>query len=131
MKWFNTSIFRVVLYICVPAAAITYLYSAGQGRRSSVFASRANHSQVHRPYSKCELTCPLPGGWRADRKDGKLWLTHYNLDRSIADSLFFNCVEDLYAWVEAHPDCCDVDVDKLVSEALRDAPPVSAIELTE
>jgi len=131
MKWFNTSTFRVVLYICAPAAAITYLYSAGQDSRSSVFASRTNHSQVRRPHSKCELICPLPRGWRADREDGKLWLTHYNLDGSIADSLFFNRVEDLHAWVEAHPDCCDVDVDRLVSEALRDAPPVSTIELAK
>ena len=47
--------------------------------------------------------------WRADWSGGKLQITHYNPNGSAADSLHFDSVENLCDWIEAHPDCCDVD----------------------
>ncbi|MHC4070620.1 MAG: hypothetical protein ACYSWW_21800 [Planctomycetota bacterium] len=77
------------------------------------------------------LSHPLPQGWQAGWSGGKLWITHYNPDGSVADCLPFDSLAGLYDWLEAHPDCCDVDVDKLASEALREAPPVSTVELVK
>lgn len=91
--------------------------------------SRTNDPQVWRPSRECELTLPIPDGWRAEWKGETLWLTHYNLDGSVADSLPFQGVEHLHAWVEAHPDCCDVDVDKSVQEQSGDALTSSTAEL--
>ena len=55
----------------------------------------------------------LPEDWQAQWNGGLLWITHYNPNGTVADCLAFKDVEDYHNWVYAHPDFCDVDVQKL------------------
>jgi len=137
MKRFNTSVGKIALLALVIAVALTGLYSAGAGYIEPQIGHllRPNASGQDRgPQDRgaspgVTLAYPLPQGWRADWSGGKLWITHYNPDGSVADSLPFDSLESLYVWYEAHPDCCDVDVDKLMREAPEDIMPVSTGEL--
>ena len=119
------------MFACLPVAMIAYLLSTGLDNRWSALVSRTKDSQVWRPSRECELTLLLADGWRAEWKGETLWLTHYNPDGRVADSLPFHSVEHLHAWVEAHPDCCDVDVDKDVREQLGNAVTNSTAELIQ
>jgi hypothetical protein len=135
MKRFETSMFRTVLLACVIAVVLTGLYAAGAeyiepqiGRFLRPNASRQyDGPQDHRTSLGLALAQPLPQGWQADWSGGKLWITHYNPDGSVADTLPFDSVESLSNWLEAHPDCCDVDVDKLAPKAPKGAAPVSKL----
>ncbi|MBM4025138.1 MAG: hypothetical protein FJ280_06960 [Planctomycetes bacterium] len=55
----------------------------------------------------------LPEDWQAQYRGGLLWITHYNPNGSVADCLPFNDLEDYHHWVYAHPDFCDVNVEKV------------------
>jgi len=90
--------------------------SVGQNNRRSLHADRTRNSQAWGVSSRYKLVCNLPDGWQIDWIGGKLWLTHYNPDGSVADFLPFDSVENFYQWFEAHPDCCDVDIDKLTPD---------------
>ncbi|MBL7189168.1 MAG: hypothetical protein ISS70_22805 [Phycisphaerae bacterium] len=147
MKRFDTSIVKTALLACVIAVVLTGFYCAGalcfdsnigcslqtdslgQGDQGNLPWNYASNPQNGGTSSECVLACSLPDGWQAGLSGGKLWITHYNPDGSVADSLPFDSVESLSNWVEAHPDCCDVDVDKLVPEAPKDTVPVSRAEL--
>jgi len=137
MKRFNTSIVKMALLAIAIAVVLTGLYSAGaayidpQIERFLQPGSSRQYGSLpdRRESSGITLARPLPQGWQADWSGGKLWITHYNPDGSVADSLPFDNLESLYVWYEAHPDCCDVDVDKLMREASEDTMPVSTGEL--
>ncbi len=55
----------------------------------------------------------LPEDWQAQWTGGLLWITHYNPNGTVADCLAFKDVEDYHNWVYAHPDFCDVNVEKV------------------
>ena len=59
------------------------------------------------------LLFSLPEDWEAEWLGGMLWITHRNPDGTVADRLSFSGVKDYHAWVETHPDFCDVNVEKL------------------
>jgi len=137
MKRFDKPTSRTILLGCIVAAALTGLYSVraihiashGERFRRTDSSRQGGNLQDGKASLGCELDCPLPQGWRAGWDGGKLWLTHYNPDGSVVDSLAFDSPECLSDWVEAHPDCCDVDVDQLKLRAAEDAVPASTAEL--
>jgi len=94
--------------------------AVGQTSRWSRYTNTAQNSQARAEFSSDTLVCNLPDGWRIDSIGGKLWLTHYNPNGSVADSLPFDSVENFYRWFETHPDCCDVDVEKITVGTLED-----------
>ncbi|MHC4143615.1 MAG: hypothetical protein ACYSWW_17975 [Planctomycetota bacterium] len=139
MKRFNTPTVRTALLALVIAIALTGLYSAGAayikpqiGRlfQANYFRQDVSPGDRRAPLGYT-LARPLPQGWQADWSGGKLWITHYNPDGSVADALPFDSLESLYVWFETHPDCCDVDVDKLMREAPENVVPVSTVELVK
>jgi hypothetical protein len=75
------------------------------------------------------LACSLPEGWQADWSSGQIWITHYNPSGTVADALAFSSLEDLYVWLENHPDCCDVDVDKIAQDVQESAVSATAMEV--
>jgi hypothetical protein len=137
MKRFETSMFKTVLLASVIAVVLTGLYSYGApyiepqiGRFLRPNASGQYDGPQGRGASLgLTLAGPLPQGWQAEWNGGELWITHYNPDGSVADTLPFDSVESLSNWLEAHPDCCDVDVDKLAPKAPEDTVPVSTVGL--
>ncbi len=48
-----------------------------------------------------------------------LWITHYNPNGTVADCLPFDDLKGYHAWVQTHPDFCDVDVKKLARHELH------------
>ena len=137
MKWFNTLVVRISLFACVVIVILISLYSAGfpyldscigrfyeidsvgQDNRGNLYAECNKYSQDSGVPSRCKLVCTLPDGWQIDWRGGKLWITHYNPNRSVADSLPFDSLENFYQWFEIHPDCCDIDVDKLTTDKIE------------
>jgi hypothetical protein len=131
MKWFNAIIVRTGIIACVAVVILIGLYSARFPYLDSCFGSLYETDLIRKdrqvnPNIQCtknsqdwgisseyELVCNLPDGWQTHWKGGKLWITHYNPNGSIADSLPFESLENFYQWFETHPDCCDVDVEKL------------------
>lgn len=137
MKWFNTLSVRMALLACVVIVILISLYSprvpyfdscigcfyeidsVGQGSRGNLYAESTKYSQDWGVSSRCKLVCTLPDGWQIDWRGGKLWITHYNPNGSVADSLPFDSLENFYQWFETHPDCCDVDVEKLTIDKIE------------
>jgi hypothetical protein len=95
--------------------------AVGQTSRWAAPTNLSKNSQSRAEFSSDTLVCNLPDGWQIDSIGGKLWLTHYNLNGSIADSLPFDSIENFYQWFDTHPDCCDVDIEKLTVDELKDA----------
>ncbi|MFC1604572.1 hypothetical protein ACFL5F_06040 [Planctomycetota bacterium] len=134
MKRFNTILVRMGLLACVAVITIIGVYSAKypyldsclgslyktdfvrQGKQVNLKLQCTKNSQDWRVSSGRKLVCPLPDGWQVDWNGGKLWLTHYNPNGSVADSLPFDSLINFYQWFETHPDCCDVNIDKLTSD---------------
>jgi hypothetical protein len=134
MKWFNAIIVRIGIIACVAVVILIGLYSARFPYLDSCFGSlyetdliikdrqvnpnaqRTKNSQDWGISSGYKLVCNLPDGWQIHWKGGKLWITHHNPNGSIADSLPFDSLENFYQWFETHPDCCDVDVEKLTTD---------------
>jgi len=139
MKQSNTPTIRKTLLVYVVAVTLIGLYClggpypnpytgrffqtglAGQNNRVSLKANRAKNSQFWGASSSDTVVCNLPDGWQIDFRGGKLWLTHYNPNGSVADCLPFDSVENFYQWFETHPDCCDIDVEKLAVDTPEDA----------
>ncbi|MHC4519101.1 MAG: hypothetical protein ACYTAS_10960 [Planctomycetota bacterium] len=127
MKGVALSILAVIALIGLYYADAPYLdhhirhlrqtKSAGWAGRGSRRANRIYNPQDLAASSGWELVCSLPEDWQAAWRDGKLWITHYNPDGTVVDSLPFDGLGDFYYWVETHPDSCDVDVEKLELEA--------------
>jgi len=129
----------MVLLTCIAVAALTGLYTAGapyldsnigrfsqidfagQGSRWNVRGDLANNPQGRGVSFGRKLACPLPDGWQADWSGGKLWIMHYNPNGTVADALPFDSLKDFYHWFDTHPDCCDVDVNKLARDRTETA----------
>lgn len=134
MKRFDTPTIRMALLVYCVAVTLIGLYSTGapylnsymghffqsgsvgQNSRRSLHANRTRNSQAWGASSRYKLVCNLPDGWQIDLRGGKLWLTHYNPNGSVADSLPFDSLENFYQWFETHPDCCDVDIHNLTPD---------------
>jgi hypothetical protein len=134
MKRFNTILVKMGLLACVAVITLIGVYSAGspyldsclgsidetdffrQGRQVNLNVQCTKNLQDWGVYSRCKLACTLPDGWQVYWKGGKLWITHYNPNGSVADSLPFDNLQNFYQWFEAHPDCCDVDIDKVTPD---------------
>ncbi len=130
MKWFGISPLRVTLATCLIAIAITGFYYAGApypaspiGRldRAASVTLRAHGANKSKELEE-SVERFLPGGWQADLKTGRLWITHYNSNGTVADALLFDSAGSFYDWAAAHPDFCDLDVDRVALAALRAAP---------
>ncbi len=65
----------------------------------------------------------LPEDWEAQWRGGLLWITHYNPNGTVADCLPFDNLEGYHAWVQAHPDFCDVNVQKLARRSPEETRP--------
>ncbi len=133
MKWFDTFAVRGVLLACIASVTVAGLYlawepylgshlgrllqsiSGGHDSRSNFHADHVGGLQNQGASSRFKLARPLPAGWQAEWRGGKLWIRHYNPNGSVADSLPFDSPSNLYDWVETHPDCCDVNVAKLAA----------------
>jgi len=133
VKRFDKPTVNIILLTGIIAPVLTGLYFV-RAMNIEPYGERFVHTDLSRKGGNLqdwkasfssELSCPLPQGWQAGWNGGKLWITHYNLDGSVADSLAFDSLERLCYWVEAHPDCCDVDIDQLKLPAPKDAVPVS------
>ena len=139
MKWFNTPTIRMALIVYVVVLTLIGVYSAGgpylnsyighylqtdavgQTSRWSSHINLSRNSQARAESSPVTLVCNLPDGWQIDRRAGKFWLTHYNPNGSVADCLPFDSLENFYQWFETHPDCCDVDIEKLAVYTQEDS----------
>ena len=89
------------------------------GFRGSQRARRGSEAPAAvRPVDR-GLLGSLPEDWQAQYRGGLLWITHYNPNGTVTDCLAFRDVEDYHGWVGAHPDFCDVNVDKRTRPAPR------------
>lgn len=130
MRWFDRFKIRMVLYACITLVVLASLYlawepylgsyigyfqtgSAAHDGRWNARVNLANELQDLCVSSGSGPAASLPDGWQTDWKGGKLWITHYNPDGTVADALPFDGLGDFYQWFESHPDCCDVNVGKL------------------
>jgi hypothetical protein len=91
--------------------------SGGWGHRVSPGANGRGEAQdVAIPVDRA-LLGSLPPDWQAQWRGGLLWITRYNPNGSVADCLPFSDLEDYHHWAYAHPDFCDVNVEKLALRA--------------
>ena len=138
MKWSNTPTIRMTLLAYVFAVTLIGLYClgspypnsyaghffqtdlTGQNNQVSLKTNHAKNLQSLGASSSDTVVCNLPDGWQIDFRGGKLWLTHYNPNGSVADCLPFDSVENFYQWFETHPDCCDVDIETIAVDSPED-----------
>ena len=143
MKWFDTFAVRGILPAGIASVVLAGLYlawepylgsylgrflqsiSGGHDSRSNFHADHAGGLQNQGASSRFKPARPLPEGWQTAWRGGKLWIRHYNPNGSVADSLPFDSLRNLYDWIETHPDCCDVNVAKLAA-----SPPETAVSAT-
>jgi len=59
-----------------------------------------------------DLLPSLPDDWEGAWRGGTLWITHRNPDGTVVDCLPFGSFKEYHAWVETHPDFCDVNVEE-------------------
>jgi len=121
MKWFGMPPLRAVLGVCLVAIAPTGFYWAGE----PYLAPRLRHMRhtasarlrAHRDQKSQDLQgsveSVLPQNWQADWSAGTLCITRYNPNGTVADGLFFDSVGSFCDWAEAHPDFCDLDVERV------------------
>ena len=139
MKWFDTPTIRMALLVYIVAVTLIGLYSAagpylnsyigrffqtdafGQTSRWYSRTNLAQNSQARAKSSSDTLVCNLPDGWQINRNGDIFWLTHYNPNGSVADCLPFDSLENFHQWFETHPDCCDVDIEKLAVYTQEDS----------
>ena len=95
--------------------------SARQGSRGDRGANGVNTPTELAASWGGTLARSLPQDWQADCRGGKLWITHYNPDGTVADCLIFGSLGDCYDWIDTHPDFCDVHVEKPERAAPRTA----------
>jgi hypothetical protein len=94
---------------------------AGRNGPKKILWNSADYQENGRMLCESELACSLPKGWQAGWCCGTLWIMHYYPNGTVADALPFKDLEGFCQWFETHPDCCDVDVEKTVSEIAEDA----------
>ena len=130
MKWLGIPLIRGVLAACLVAIVVTSFYYAGaqylappiRHLRQTVSVGLRAHRADKSQGSEGPVKYLLPQDWQADWRSGELWVTHYNPNGTVADSLLFDSVGSFYDWADAHPDFCDLDVDKVAFSTLRAAP---------
>ena len=129
MKWSYTSGIKCVGIACIVVLVLISLYyisvPAVDARRiANMHPDYSNDAGRQVEVRPATVACDLPVGWQTDWRSDLLYLTHYNANGTVAESLSFGSHEDLCDWVEAHPDFCDVNVKKLAlqeSDTARDA----------
>jgi hypothetical protein len=125
MKWFGMPLLRAVLGVCLVAIAATGFYWAGEpylapriGRMRRTVSVRLRARRARKSHDlEGSVECLLPQNWQADWRTGRLCITRHNPNGTVADGLFFDSVTSFYDWVEAHPDFCDLNVDKVAFRA--------------
>ena len=103
----------VALYLAFDTMLRSETGPGGWGYRASLRANgRGDAQDVAIPVDRA-LLGSLPPNWQAQWQAGMLWITRYNPNGSVADCLPFNDLDDYHHWVYAHPDFCDVNVEKV------------------
>ena len=141
MKWLGTFAVKIVLPACITGVAIAGFYVAWEPYVDSFVARvfrrssdrwntsgdlNADNQQNHPESFGEEPARPLPAGWKVSSKGSRFWVTHYNPNGSVADSLPFDSTRDLYSWLNTHPDCCDVNLAKVIAGAQKDTEPATS-----
>ncbi len=107
----------IALYLALDTIFLSETSPGGRGWRGYHRAQSGTVAEgVAIPVDRA-LLGSLPGDWQAEWRGGMLWITHYNPNGTVADCLPFNDLESYHNWVYAHPDFCDVNVEKLARRA--------------
>ncbi len=130
MKWLGIPLLRGALAACLVGIAATGFYYAGTPyRATAIMRLRQTASVGLRAHSadksqslEGSVKYLLPQGWQANWRSGEVWIKHYNPNGTVADSLPFDSVGSFYDWADAHPDFCDLDVDKVAFSTLKAVP---------
>jgi hypothetical protein len=101
------------LYLAFDTAFPPETGPGGWGYRASPRANYGRDAQdVAIPVDRALLPS-LPDNWQAQWRGGMLWITRYNPNGTVGDCLPFDDLKGYHAWVQTHPDFCDVDLKKL------------------
>ncbi len=131
MKWQDSCAFRAARLGAASLCCAGALYLAFDtatrpdrgGFRGNQRAQRGAEVQAAPVPVDRALLGSLPEDWQAQWNGGLLWITHYNPNGTVADCLAFNDLDDYHNWVYAHPDFCDVDVQKRTRGSQGEARP--------